>query len=171
VTGTERTLQNRVATVRVAFVAAARFLGGQLFVSCLNEIDPLLTRRALAEDPIRSIISRLLFEFYAQDTCAIALGECAIVSALRMQGRPALPSTRLFGMDDLRSLAFAAVSLPPVQRKAPGFFLPSEASQGNRNRCRQIYRIRSGFAEASGTGFRARVRTSDLYGARLQPRR
>jgi hypothetical protein len=44
----------------MAFVAAARFLGGQLFVSFLHEIDPLLASRALAEDPIRSIISRLL---------------------------------------------------------------------------------------------------------------
>jgi len=29
------------ATVRVGFVAAARFLGGQLLVSFANEIDPL----------------------------------------------------------------------------------------------------------------------------------
>jgi hypothetical protein len=41
--GTERALQNYIASARVAFVAAARFLGGQLFVSFINEIDPLPT--------------------------------------------------------------------------------------------------------------------------------
>jgi hypothetical protein len=44
----------------MAFVAAARFLGGQLFVSFLNKIDPLLARRAVAKDPIRSIIPGVL---------------------------------------------------------------------------------------------------------------
>jgi hypothetical protein len=32
-------LQNHVALVRVAFVAVARFLGGQVFGSHLNEIN------------------------------------------------------------------------------------------------------------------------------------
>ena len=39
--GTERPLQNHFAFVCVAFVAAARFLGGQLLVSFANEIDLL----------------------------------------------------------------------------------------------------------------------------------
>jgi len=32
-------LQNQPTILRVAFVAAARFLGGQLFVSFINQID------------------------------------------------------------------------------------------------------------------------------------
>jgi hypothetical protein len=39
--GTERPLQNHVAILRVALVEAARFLGGQLFVSFVNEFDLL----------------------------------------------------------------------------------------------------------------------------------
>jgi hypothetical protein len=34
-----------MAIVWVAFVAAARFLGGQLFVSFLNEFDPLSAKQ------------------------------------------------------------------------------------------------------------------------------
>ena len=44
--GTERPLQNHVAIVQVAFVEAARFLGGQLFV-LINEFDPHLKSRVL----------------------------------------------------------------------------------------------------------------------------
>jgi hypothetical protein len=36
--GTERPLQNHVA---ITFVEAARFWGGQIFVSFINEIDPV----------------------------------------------------------------------------------------------------------------------------------
>jgi hypothetical protein len=39
--GTERPLQNHFTVIRVALVAAARFLGGQLFVSFTSEIDPI----------------------------------------------------------------------------------------------------------------------------------
>ena len=41
--GTERPVQNRAS--RVAFVAAARLLGGQLFVRFASEIDPRFTLR------------------------------------------------------------------------------------------------------------------------------
>jgi hypothetical protein len=51
--GTERPLQNRAATVRVAFVEAARFLGGQLFVSFINEIDTLPYGMYGAVDAVR----------------------------------------------------------------------------------------------------------------------
>jgi hypothetical protein len=36
-----RPLQNRFALVAIGFVAAARFLGGQLFTPFLNRTDPL----------------------------------------------------------------------------------------------------------------------------------
>jgi hypothetical protein len=38
-----------VAVIRVAFVAAARLLGGQLFVSFINEVDLLPKIYALSE--------------------------------------------------------------------------------------------------------------------------
>src|ERR1700730_5666868 len=44
-TGRRGLYKNNVAIVRSAFVAAARFLGGQVFVSVLIEIEPLPTAR------------------------------------------------------------------------------------------------------------------------------
>ena len=77
-------------------------------------------------------------ELHVQDASGFDPGRRKAMSALRMQGRLALPSAGHPGVDHSAPHAFAAISLPSMQRAAPWFLLPPQASQGFGNRRCQI---------------------------------
>lgn len=77
-------------------------------------------------------------KLYVQDTRNFTFGGRAAMPALRERGRGAFPSAGRAGMESPDPFAFAAVPLPPVQRAAPGFFLPPAAGKERGNRGRRI---------------------------------
>ena len=101
--------------------------------------------------------------FYGEDTCSIAFDGCADLSALRMQGCPALASPGRSRVDHLIAPSLAAVPLPPMQRAARRLFLPPKTSQGFRNSCRERYRLEtiSNFVNRSLAVFYAQEFTHD----------
>ena len=89
-------------------------------VSCQSII---VARRDVARESV----------FHAQNTCNFTSDRVAAVSALRESSRHSFPPAGSIGVDDHASIAFASISMPPVQRAPLGIFL-SPPDQGNRTR-------------------------------------